>query len=135
MATSGGQPTVGLPPSALLAVGVISNAGSAFEAAAANTAAVVSISGVTGKHTFVSSITVFVGFAAAVVELDCTLTGILGSTITFPVIGATGQNTVVHLPFPTPLRSIGTGPTVALTVPASGAAGPAIAALMAVTFA
>jgi hypothetical protein len=132
VSSSGGVPALGYP--------TITNLGSskanirmftANQAAAANAAATASLANAASRFTYVTQVCFVVGFAAAVVELDCTLTNINGVTWTFPLIGGTAGGAVLNLPFNPPLVAVSANNPIVATIPASGAAGPAISVMIA----
>ncbi|MGH3571174.1 MAG: hypothetical protein ACRDUW_04995 [Pseudonocardiaceae bacterium] len=119
MATSGGTP-VGY-------AGATSS--SANRAAAANAAAVATLAAKALLKTFLTQVVVTVGAAAAATDPAVTIAGVTGGTITVLLEGGTNSGESIVIQFNPPLPSSAVNTAIVVTVPASGAAGPAISAL------
>lgn len=102
---------------------------SANQAAAANAAAVATLAATAGKKTYLTGVVLAAGFAAAAVNLLCTIAGVTGGTISVLLTGGTSIGEDIVISFDPPLPSSAVNTAIVVTVPASGAAGPPISAL------
>jgi hypothetical protein len=97
------------------------------QVAAANVAAAVTLPGAVGKTTYLTTLIMCVGIAAAAVELAASVTGIITNQWPITLVGTTGSPCLFFITLDTPLPASAPNTAIVCTIPASGAAGPSIA--------
>jgi hypothetical protein len=96
------------------------------QAAAANAAAVATLPGTAGKTTYLTGLIIVCGIAAAGAALAVTIAGVLGGTWTFDIESTTTSSAILSKDFGQPVPASAVNTSIVGTIPASGAAGPAI---------
>jgi hypothetical protein len=125
MSVSGGEPRVltdvniGTPVTS-----------SANQAAAAAAAAVATLPAVAGKTNYLTLCVLSIGQAAASVSVLCTITGIIGGTMSIVLTGGTTQGQEIDIPQFNPLQGAAANTAIVATIPSSGVSGPAIAVVL-----
>jgi len=126
MSTSGGTPDGTLVGSPKLAGSAVLTANHNTRAAGANVAANAAIGPVAGVLTWVTMVVFTIGIATTALELDATITGLVGGTWTINLVGSLTVSNTIVIPFPVALPSSAVNTAITAGIPASGASGPAI---------
>jgi len=105
---------------------LLTTTASANQAAAANAAATATIAGVAAKFGWLTALIMSIGFAAAATTAAATVTGLAGGTWTIELQGGTTSGEVLALSFGNPIPTAAANTAIVASIPATGAAGPAI---------
>lgn len=128
MSTTGGVPLVGSPTSALAGKGSPITTKSATQIATANAAAVATLVAAAGQYGFLTALILSIGHAAAAADFVATVTGLAGGTWSIVLTQGTVTGDQVFLSFDHPIPTSAVNTAIVATIPATGAAGAAIAA-------
>jgi hypothetical protein len=130
VSATGGNPEGGNPNAAQAGKGSLTNTWGASEAAGANTLCQAVTGSAVGKYTYISSIILSIGPAAAAGSVLATINSLYNVTVDVVLSWSTVQGMVVPLLFPSPLpaATINDGPYV--DIPATGVSGPACAIII-----
>lgn len=125
MGASGGEPRVTVDQG----VGTATS-NSATVAAAGNAACVATLAAQAGKTNYLTGLILSVGVGAAVSNLLCTVTGIVGGPWDIVLAIGTTLSGVIDLSFIQPVPGAAVNTAITATIPATGGAGPVSAAVV-----
>jgi hypothetical protein len=103
---------------------------SATEAAGANTPCVAALAAQAAHTNYLTGIILTGGIAGTVLNLLCTVAGLIGGTWDLVMGLSTTVDSIIQMSFVQPVPASGVNTAITATIPATGASGPVVAAVL-----